>query len=571
MNAAEKIIQTLLKLKANTAFGLPGGTVIPLFDAILENENKFNCILVRHEQCAAHAADAYARVLGKPGIAIATSGPGATNLVTGIANAYMDSSPLIAFGGQVSTEMIGKDAFQEADMLGITLPIVKHSFQLRDPAKIESTIADAFKIATKGRPGPVYIDVPRDVQAKQLSGVKSKISFEPANSNGKPNIKQVVRAAKEIVDAERPVILAGGGCIWSNCSKELYQLAEFLKAPVATTLMGKGAFPEQHVLSLGMTGMHGKKAANYAILNSDVLIAIGTRFSDRITGKLSEYARGKKVIHIDIDTAEIDKNVISDIPIVGDAKQVISALVYEIKKYGKKKETEWHKKIKEYKRSCDCCDINVASKTIDPRRLIFELKRVIKDKDIITTGVGQHQMFAAHHFKRKYPRTFISSGGLGTMGFGVPAALGAKIARPDRDVWNIDGDGSFAMTCHDLATFSQNNLKAVHVIFNNSYLGMVRQWLEMFYERRYSKVLLGSKTDFAKLAEAYSLNGIEVTRPGSIASALREAMRSKKATVIDVKIKKEANILPMMPPGGTLKDYFGTCIKKGDLYLEAKK
>lgn len=570
MKGSEAIIKTLIKQGVKLTFGIPGGAVIPLFDTFLDYQDRIKNILVRHEQCAAHAADAYARVSGKPGICIATSGPGATNLVTGIMTAYMDSSPVIAFGGQVPTSLIGNDAFQESDMIGITMPITKHNFQVRNADEIIPTIMKAFKIATQGRPGPVYIDLPKDTQTGEIKTIPKEVHLPGFQPTLKGNLKQIRRAAQLIINSERPLFLIGGGVILSNASKELYNLVELVKAPLVTTLMGKGAFPEQHPLCLGMLGMHGRKVANYAIINADLIIAIGCRFSDRITGNLESFAENAKIIHIDIDPAEIGKNITAEVPIVGDAKLVIKDLITEIKKLSLKEKTAWVTRLKELNNLCEC-NLDRDETPIHPLKLLHELRKVIRDKDIVTTGVGQQQMFAAHFIKRKYPRTFISSGGAGTMGFGLPAAIGAKTAKPEVEVFDLDGDGSFAMTQQELATCKEENIKIISVIFNNAYLGMVRQWLELFFNKRYSNVHLAKTPDFAKLAEAYKLEGISITRPSEILPALKDAIKNDETTVLDVHIHSEANILPMLPPGGHLKEAFGGCIpEKGKFFLSDK-
>ena len=569
MKGSKVIIETLIKHGVNVSFGFPGGAVIPLFDAYLDYSDKIRNILVRHEQGAAHAAAAYARVSGKPGICIATSGPGATNLVTGIMDAYMDSVPVIAFGGQVPTSLIGNDAFQEADMIGITLPITKHNFQPRSPNELAPMIMKAFKIATEGRAGPVYIDLPKDTQAGEVTEpIPKEVHIEGFQPIVKGHPVQIKRAAELILDAERPLFLIGGGVIAADASDELRQLIELVKAPVTTTLMGKGAFPEEDALALGMLGMHGTKIANYAAIHADLLIAIGCRFSDRITGSLDSFAKKTKVIHIDIDPAEIGKNVHVDIPIVGNAKLIIKELVSELKKLSKKiKNTEWSKRIKELNDICQC-NLDRDGKTINPMKVIFELKKVIRENDIVCTGVGQHQMFAAHFLKFKHPRTFISSGGAGTMGAGLPFAIGAKIAKPGVEVFDVDGDGSFQMTIQELGTSKEECIKVNPVIFNNEYLGMVRQWLELFFDKRYSQVHIKKTPNFEKIANAYSLEGITVTRPSEIHEALKRAIKNDETTIVDVHIEPESNILPMLPPGGHLSDAFGGCMLSKGRFFE---
>ncbi|MCX6798767.1 MAG: biosynthetic-type acetolactate synthase large subunit [Candidatus Diapherotrites archaeon] len=566
MKGSEAIIRTLLEEKTKHIFGFPGGAVLPLYDEFLNFKKELRHILVRHEQGAAHAADAYARVSGGAGVCVATSGPGATNLVTGIMNAFMDSSPVIAFGGQVPTALIGNDAFQESDMMGITMPITKHSFQIRDANKIRATIKKAFTIALNGRPWPVYIDLPKDTQSNEVTHEDKDTripGFKPVTS-GHP--VQIKRAAEMILASERPVIIAGGGVLWSCAAKELAELSEGLNIPVTTTLMGKSCFPEQHPLCLGVLGMHGRKCANHTVANSDLIIAVGCRFSDRITGSVASFAKGSRIIHIDIDSAEIGKNVRIDLPIVGDAKNVLQQMNEALRSAAKKKNTAWAEKVALFIKECDC-DIDIKGSRIDPRKLVFELNKALAENDIVVTGVGQQQMFCMHFLKRSRPRTFISSGGAGTMGFGLPAAIGAKVAAPGVDVFDFDGDGSFAMTIQELATSKEEGIKVLPLIMNNAYLGMVRQWAELFFDKRYSGVHLKRTPDFAKVAEAYGLTGITVTRDSEIAPALARAKKSDESVVIDVHVLEEANILPMFAAGAGHTEMFGGCVKvKGKLY-----
>ncbi|HZX45590.1 MAG TPA: biosynthetic-type acetolactate synthase large subunit [Candidatus Nanoarchaeia archaeon] len=562
MNGAHILIETLIKNGVDVTFGFPGGQVIPLFDAFLDYKGKIKNILVRHEQGAAHAAEGYARASGKAGVCIATSGPGACNLVTGIADAYMDSVPVIALGGQVPTHLIGNDAFQETDMMGITIPITKHNYQVRTPDQMAPIVMKSFKIATNGRPGPVYIDIPKDTQAGQATeSIPIEVTIPGFKPTLAPNPIQIKKAAEAIIAAEKPLFLIGQGVIISNASKELEELINLSKIPVATTFMAKGAFNEYHPLSLGTVGMHGKKIANYATLKTDLLISIGCRFSDRITGNLKTYAENAKVIHSDIDPAEIGKNVEVDIPIVGDAKQIIIALTQEIKKMAIKEKTAWTKRIKECKAICDECIPIPQTKKIHPKTIMLTLNKILAENDIVVTGVGQHQMFAGHFLKFRKPRTFISSGGAGTMGFGLPAAIGAKVAKPDSNIFLIDGDGSFQMTIQELGTIKESGIKIIVIIMNNSYLGMVRQWLELFSDKRYSEVYLGTTPDFVKVAEAYGLKGIRVEKGQDLEPALKQAIKNDLTTIIDVVTEEEANILPMLSPGGNIKDAFGGCMQ----------
>ena len=569
MNGAHALIETLIKQGVKVTFGFPGGKVIPFFDAYLDYKGKIKNILVRHEQGAAHAAEGYARASGKPGVCIATSGPGACNLVTGIADAYMDSTPIIAFGGQVQTYLIGNDAFQETDMMGITLPITKHNFQIRAPDEMSVKTMKAFKIATEGRPGPVYIDLPSDTQLGEVNeAIPKEVKIEGFQPNLKPNAKQIKKAAEAIKDSEKPLLLIGQGVIIGDACDELREVVDIVKIPVTTTYMAKGAFDEYDDLSLGSVGMHGRKIANYATVNTDLLITIGCRFSDRITGNLKTYAEKAKVIHADVDPAEIGKNVKVDIPIVGDAKLILKALADELKKIKAKEKKEWTEKIKKFKKCCDKCVPVPKTARMHPRDIMYALNSVLKADDIVVTGVGQHQMFAGHFLKMRKPRTFITSGGAGTMGYGFPAAIGAKVAKPKSEVFWIDGDERFQMTIQELTTVKEAGIKVIIIIMNNSWLGMVRQWLELFFDKRYSEVNLGENPDFVKVAEAYGLRGIKVKDKKSLVPALKEAIKNKETTIVDVLIDKESNILPMLPPGGHIKDAFGGCMKGPGKFFE---
>lgn len=565
MKGAEAIVNALKNNGVEVTFGYPGGFVIPLFDEYL-NHKDINNILVRHEQGAAHAAEGYAKASGKVGVCIATSGPGATNLVTGIMDAFMDNIPIVAIGGQVPINMIGKDAFQETDMIGITMPITKHNFQIRDSNKVTSTIDNAFKVASTGRPGPVYIDLPKNIQVNDVTNEEKNgfhiLGYRISDNPDKKNIKKAVDA---ILKSERPMILAGQGVLIAEAAEELRELVDKTSIPVATTMQGKGVFDENNKLSLGIVGMHGNKAANYAQVYTDCLIAIGCRFSDRITGNLESYMKNATVIHIDIDPAEISKNVKAEISVIGDAKNVIKEIITELKDSKVKIHKEWVEKLAKLRDICDNCRLDSNGETIHPRMIIDTLNKTIKEDDIIVTGVGQHQMFAMHYLKRSKPRTFISSGGAGTMGFGLPAAIGVKVAKPDKDVYLIDGDGCFQMTIQELGTIQNLGIKLIIIIFNNNYLGMVRQWLEIFTEKRYSEVHLGDNPDFVKIGEAYGLNGINVSEPKELAEALKKAQKSDKTTIINVIVDQESNILPMLPPGGHVKQAFGGCMcNEGD-------
>jgi len=559
MSGAQALLEALKKQNVDVIFGIPGGATLPICDVLHDSEIRH--ILMRHEQCAAHAADGYARASGRPGICMATSGPGATNLVTGIANAYMDSSPIIALTGQVNVfsantaYMIGRDAFQEADIIGITTPITKHNYQVKRASDIPKIVKEAFYIATTGRPGPILIDIPKDVQTENAEmDFTDNVEIRGYKPSTEPHPLQVKKAVEFLLEAERPVILAGGGVILSNASPELLELAEFLMAPVATTFMGKGCFPENHPLSLGCIGMHGSRVANKLILEADVLLAVGTRFADRSTGTLDTFCPDAKIIHVDIDSAEIGKNVKVDIPIVADAKKALKMIHQTlIEKLKKKESSPWFNKVQEIKEQPQEKE-SPSGKELKPPQLLKELRKILPEDAIVTTEVGQNQMWASLHFKAYKPRTFISSGGLGTMGFGFPAALGAKVACPDKIVVDVAGDGSFIMTEQDLATSVMENIPVTVIVLNNSMLGMVAQWQRLFFKRRYCAVKLGSVPNFVKLAEAYSAQGVHVGSFDEFSKAIRKAIKSEVTTVIDVPISPEEDVFPMVPAGKSLKE-----------------
>ena len=563
LSGAEIVVEELKHEGVEVAFGIPGGALLDLYHVLYE-EKDIRHILMRHEQCAAHAADGYARVSGKTGVCIATSGPGATNLVTGLTNAQMDSSPVVALTGQVPTKAIGTDAFQEASTFTITMPITKHNFLVLRTEDLPKVIHQAFYIANTGRKGVVLVDLPKDV----LAG-KAKVELHPEekppgyNPNVKPNPMQIKRAVDVLVDAEKPVILAGGGVISANASEELRRLAEMLPAAVVTTLMGKGAIPEDHPLCLGMGGMHGHYPANKALAECDVLLAVGTRFSDRLTGwKLEQFAPDAKIIHIDIDAAEINKNIQVHIPIVGDAKKALSGIIANLERKlrqtkGTKPRTEWERRVKEMHSVCESCMKDAKGDEMLSARMIKEIGKILDADTIVTTEVGQCQMFAAHFYIVRKARTFISSGGLGTMGFGFPAAIGAKVAAPERKVVDIAGDGSFLMTCQDLATCVENDIQVVVCIFDNRYLGMVRQWQELFFDKKYAHTHLGVTPDFVKLGEAFGCYAERVERPEDLKEAFKNAFDSGKTAILDLIVGKEDKVLPMIPPGGGLTEMIG--------------
>ncbi len=552
MKGSEALIRKIKENGTDTIFGYPGGVLLPLYDSLYDSD--LNHILVRHEQAAAHAADGYARASGKVGVCIATSGPGATNLVTGIATANMDSSPIIALTGQVTTDLIGKDAFQEVDTIGLTMPISKDNFQPRTAKKLPQVIDAAYYIAGSGRPGTVVIDLPKDILEEEIDLDKLKTPFKTPGykPTKKGNIRQIKRALNTINTCNKPVILAGGGVISANASEELIKFATITNIPVATTLMGKGAIPEDHILSLGLVGMHGLESTNKTITECDCLITIGCRFSDRTTGKVSEFAPKAKIIQIDVDPAEIGKNIKIELPIVGDAKNILEDLIRNVQIPDR---TGWTDHVTQLRQNYKP-KMNFNTTPIKPQETIKEMMQAITDDTIVTTDVGQNQMWMAHYFKTKKPRTFISSGGLGTMGFGLPAAIGAQVAKPESNVMAVVGDGGFTMVSQELATINDYDLPIVTVILNNRYLGMVAQWQKLFYDERISETKLSNSPDFVKLAEAYGLKGERVEKPGELKETIQNSLKSKEATVIDVVIDPE-ELLPMVPPGEKITKIVG--------------
>ncbi len=556
---AEILIESLIDEGVDTIFGYPGGAVLPIYDVLFKFKGPLKHILVRHEQGAVHMADGYARSTGKAGVVLVTSGPGATNTVTGIATAYMDSVPVVVFTGQVPTALIGNDAFQEADIVGITRPCTKHNYLVKDIKDLARIVKEAFYIAQTGRPGPVLVDLPKDVLTARAEYVKpEKVELPGYQPTYRGHRMQIKKAINLILGSERPVIYAGGGVISANAAAELKKFAKTLNIPVTTTLMGLGGFPGDDPLFMGMLGMHGTYTANMAVTNTDCLIAIGSRFDDRVTGKLDEFAPFAKIIHIDIDPTSISKNVVVDIPIVGDVRNVLKDMLDAIptgtKLSGYKKRLKgWHKQIKEWMKTHPLTVEQPRSGRIKPQYVVERLYALTGGDAIITTEVGQNQMWAAQFFKFKKPRTLLTSGGLGTMGYGFPAAIGAQIANPDKLVIDIAGDGSIQMNIQEMATAVQYRLPVKVAILNNRFLGMVRQWQELFFNKRYSHSCLGKMPDFVKLAEAYGGVGFRAEKVSDVDKVIKEALKVKDRPVLmDFVVDPKEDVYPMVPAGEPL-------------------
>ena len=551
LNGAQILIHCLKREGVKHVFGYPGGAVLHIYDA-LEAQDEITHVLVRHEQGAAHGADGYARANGMPGVVLVTSGPGITNAVTGIATAHMDSIPMVVISGQVPSPLIGMDAFQEVDATGITRSCVKHNFLIRDISEVASTVKKAFYIATTGRPGPVVIDIPKDITIAEMEMEEypETVEMRSYKPTTKASNRQIRKAAELIANSERPIFYSGGGCVIGNASKELRELTRKLGFPITQTLMGLGAYPGTDKLSLGMLGMHGTYEANMAMYESDCVVAIGSRFDDRITGNLEKFCPTAKFIHIDIDPSQISKNVVADIPIVGQTKQVLQALIDELKDKKHADISKWWSQINEW-RKVDSLAYTKKSGVIKPQTVIEMLYEVTKGKAIVTSDVGQHQMWAAQYYLFDEPRQWINSGGLGTMGFGLPAAMGAKIAMPDRDVACVTGEGSIQMMLQELSTMLQYSTPVKIINLNNGYLGMVRQWQEFFYEKRYAMSYMDALPDFVKLAESYGHIGIKVEKESDLKPALVEAFKQKDRTVfLDILTDPSENVFPMIPAGG---------------------
>ncbi len=552
MSGAQIFVESLLKEKIDVIFGIPGGVVIPVFDALFDSP--IRVILTRHEQGAAHAADGYARATGRVGVCLVTSGPGACNTVTGLATANMDSVPIVVFTGQVATPMIGNDAFQEADIVGISRPITKHNFLVRDVKDLARIIKEAFHIASTGRPGPVLIDLPKDVTTSETEfQYPSTVNIRGYKPVIKGNMRQIKRAAELINASRKAVIYAGGGVIISNASNELMRLARTTGIPVTTTLLGLGGFPSNDKLFLGMPGMHGTRYANYALSGCDLIVAVGTRFDDRVTGNIDEFAVHAQIIHIDIDASNIRKNVRVNVPIVGDCKNILEQLVPLVKRT---KNKEWLKQIDEWKRQYPLTYKDSKSE-IKPQYVVEQIWEATRGDAIITTEVGQNQMWAAQYYRFNSPRSLLSSGGLGTMGYGFPAAIGAQIGMPDKVVFDIAGDGSIQMNIQELATAVHNKLPINVAILNNHFLGMVRQWQEIFHDRRYSASCLIDNPDFVKIAEAYGAKGMKVIKKKDVRPAIEEAIKSPLPVLIDFEVTREENVFPMVPAGKAITEMIG--------------
>lgn len=543
LNGSQILIQSLIDQGVDTIFGYPGGSVLNIYDALYDKKEEIHHVLTSHEQGAAHAADGYARSTGKTGVCLATSGPGATNLVTGIATAYMDSVPLVAITGNVASDLIGRDSFQEVDIAGITMPITKHNFIVHDVKELAATVRLAFEIANSHRPGPVLIDIPKDITAAVCEYEKlPRFEKRPISAPDKVQLKDAVNAIKR---AKRPLIYAGGGVISANACEELLAYSKKTQTPICCSAMGLSSVPYDYELYLGMIGMHGTPVANYATLNADLVIAIGARFSDRVAGNRKKFANAAQIIHIDIDASEISKNVACDTALVGDAKQILTYFINQIEE---QKHEEWRNTLVDFRTKIGLKKPAEGDK-VDPRDFIYTLHKLLGDDAIIVTDVGQHQMITAQYYQYAKPRSFISSCGLGTMGYGMGAAIGVKTAHPNRPVVLITGDGSFHMNMNEMACAVSQNLPIIVLVFNNSVLGMVRQWQTLFYKQRYSETSIARKTDFVKLAEAFGATGYRIALKNEIEPVMKEALSCKGPCIIDCIIDPDDGVYPIIPPG----------------------
>lgn len=545
LNGAQITIRSLIREKVDVVFGYPGGAVLNIYDELYKSSNEIRHVISAHEQGAAHAADGYARVSGKVGVVIATSGPGATNLVTGIANAYLDSIPMVAITGNVATPLLGKDSFQEVDIVGITMPVTKHNYIVRDVSQLSRIITEAFMIAKSGRPGPVLIDIPKDIQAQECEYTEDEVCL--TKHLPEPDEVSLMKAAEMIAQSHRPYIYCGGGIVTSGASEEIMRLSEKIDAPIGTSMMGLSAVPASCNRVLGMVGMHGTYIASKAKSRADLIIAAGVRFSDRATGNKTEYTRKAKIIHIDIDPAEIDKNIPSNIAVMGNIKDVLNKL---IKIVSEKKNPEWHKRIEEYRHDYYEEDTD----RLTPKKVIESVHSFCNSDTVVATDVGQHQMWVAQYYPFEKPRTHLTSGGLGTMGFGMGAAIGGCIASGKRKTVLFTGDGSFGMNLNEMATAVSGNLPLVIIVMNNGVLGMVRQWQTAFYDGRYSNTTLNRKTDFVKLAEAFGAKGIRVSEVSELNDVIAKAFETDGPVLVDCMIDMDEKVLPMIPPGGSIKD-----------------
>ena len=549
LNGAEIVIECLKEQGVDTVFGYPGGAILNVYDALYEHSNEIRHILTSHEQGAAHAADGYARATGRVGVCLATSGPGATNLVTGIATAYMDSIPVVAITCNVGVSLLGKDSFQEIDIAGITMPITKHNFIVKDVEKLAETIRKAFRIARSGRPGPVLIDIPKDITANVTEYLPREAEFPPRKTE--TITEEALSRAVEMIEAsQKPFIYAGGGVVLSGASRELREFAEKVDAPVTDTLMGKGAFPGTDPRYTGMVGMHGTKTSNYGVSECDLLIAVGARFDDRVTSDTEKFAKNAQILQIDIDPAEMNKNVLIDHGIVGDLKEVLMRLNARLEEQS---HSEWMEQIAAYQKEYP---LQYEDGKLTGPYIVEEIYRQTKGDAIITTEVGQHQMWAAQYYKYKEPRTLLSSGGLGTMGYGLGASIGAKMGCPEKTVVNIAGDGCFRMNMNEIATAARYQIPIVQVVVNNHVLGMVRQWQNLFYNQHYSQTILDDAVDFVKLAQALGAEGIRVTTKEEFADAFAKAVKMQRPVVLDCQIDQDDKVWPMVAPGAAISEVF---------------